>query len=95
MLCHALQSYQYDPETVLEYHPALADLYRTRIAQCISIAQVTKPVKHMIETMHIYNMVEFSDEGEEDLGSWLIGGSVMRSRCSSSSSCLARLLREV
>jgi hypothetical protein len=46
--------------------------------ECISMAQVTKPVKYMIDTMLLYSMEVHAEEGEGDSGSWLFGGSIVR-----------------
>lgn len=57
---------------------ATINLYRLRAAQCLTITNVTKPVKYMIETMLVYSMTEYADESDEDMGTWLLSGYVLR-----------------
>lgn len=80
ILAHAVRSYGRDKEVSPEQetNAALADLYRVRSAQCLTMAQLTKPVKYMVETLLLYSQLEFTEEGESDSGSWLLGGSAVR-----------------
>jgi len=81
MMCHALQSYRRHGEELLEYEGSsstIAELYRVRAAQCITIADMTKPTKFMVETMFLYAMAEYSDECDGDVGSWLLSGTIFR-----------------
>jgi len=81
VLCHALLSFHRNSEEPLEYHgtsAAIVDLYRVRTAQCLVIADIRKPVKHMVEAMMLYNMAEYADEGDGDMGSWLLSGNTLR-----------------
>ena len=80
-MCHALQSYRRNDAEPPEYRgttDATLDLYRLRAAQCLAITNVTKPVKHVIETMLVYSMMEYADESDDDIGTWLLSGYVLR-----------------
>lgn len=56
----------------------LADLYRTRAAQCIMAADVTRPSEYMIETLILYSLVEYIDQSDGDIGVWMIAGMIGR-----------------
>lgn len=58
--------------------PALIDLYRIRTAQCLTIADLTKPVDSMLEALMLYIMTEYSESKDGDLGTWLLSGTAMR-----------------
>jgi hypothetical protein len=76
-----MQSYDRNNEVPPEYQgasPAITDMYRVRAAQCLLIADLAKPVDLMIETLLIYTIVEYSDERDGDMGSWLLSGTLMR-----------------
>lgn len=80
-MCHALQSYRRTESEPPEYQgtiDAVIDLYRLRAAQCLAITNVTRPVKYMIEAMLVYSMTEYADESDEDMGTWLLAGYVLR-----------------
>ena len=80
-MCHTLQSYRRNDTEPPEYRGttgATLDLYRLRTAQCLAISNVTKPVKYMIETMLVYSMMEYADESDDDIGTWLLSGYVLR-----------------
>ncbi len=50
MLCIAMQSYARNDDVPPEYQgiaPAVMDLYRVRIAQCLVITDLTKPVRNI------------------------------------------------
>lgn len=52
MLCIAMQSYARNNDVPPEYQgtaPAIMDLYRVRMAQCLVITDLTKPVR---KTLH-------------------------------------------
>jgi len=51
MLCIAMHSYKRMNEVPSEYQetaPALVDLYRLRTAQCLTIADITRPVRRLL-----------------------------------------------
>lgn len=81
ILCHALQSYRRSDTEPSEYKGTLAttiELYRLRAAECLAITNVTKPAKYMIEAMLVYSMTEYADESDDDIGTWLLSGYVLR-----------------
>jgi hypothetical protein len=81
VLCHALQSYRHSDTEPPDYQGTTAatiELYRLGAAQCLAIANITKPVKFMIEAMLIYSMAEYADESDDELGTWLLAGYVLR-----------------
>ncbi|TGO54176.1 hypothetical protein BCON_0111g00190 [Botryotinia convoluta] len=80
-MCLALQSYARNNEIPPEYHDTLAtviDLYRICTAQCLIIADITRPVYLMIETMLCYAFIEYAYERDGDMGTWLLSGNIMR-----------------
>jgi hypothetical protein len=66
------------PEEYANNYMELTDLYRIRCAQCITIADITKPVEHMIEALLLYAMSEYSNQSDGDMGTWLISGTIVR-----------------
>ncbi|KAF4631297.1 hypothetical protein G7Y89_g6826 [Cudoniella acicularis] len=81
VLCFAMQSYNRNNDVPPEYEgtaPAIADLYRIRTAQCIVIADITKPGEYMIETLTLYAMCEYTSERDGDMGTWLLSGTMVR-----------------
>ncbi|KAE9375537.1 hypothetical protein N431DRAFT_332569 [Stipitochalara longipes BDJ] len=81
ILCIAMQSYTRANEVPPEYEgtaPALIQLYRVRTAQCLTIADLTKPVDFMVETLYLYASIEYADERDGDMGSYLLSGTMMR-----------------
>lgn len=80
-MCLALQSYARNKDAPPEYQDNLAvitDLYRIRTAQCLIIADITRPVYLMVETMLLYAFIEYSYERDGDMGTWLLSGTIMR-----------------
>ena len=81
IMCHALQSYGRNEIEPPEYQGTIGvmiELYRIRAAQCLLITDVTKPVRYMIEAMLVYSMAEYADESEDDMGTFLLSGYVLR-----------------
>ncbi|TGO84826.1 hypothetical protein BPOR_0460g00020 [Botrytis porri] len=69
-MCLALQSYARDNDVTPEYQDTLAtiiDLYRIRTAQCLTTADITRPVYLMIETMLCYAFIEYVCERDGDM----------------------------
>ncbi|TGO37703.1 hypothetical protein BHYA_0091g00370 [Botrytis hyacinthi] len=80
-MCLALQSYARNNDIPPEYQDTLAtviDLYRIRTAQCLIIADITRPVYLMIETMLCYAFIKYAYERDGDMGTWLLSGNIMR-----------------
>ncbi|KAH8818142.1 hypothetical protein F5882DRAFT_3166 [Hyaloscypha sp. PMI_1271] len=81
ILCIAMQSYTRTNEVPPEYDgtaPELIQLYRVRTAQCLTIADLTKPVDFMCETLYLYATIEYADERDGDMGTYLLSGTMMR-----------------
>ncbi|KAH8808043.1 fungal-specific transcription factor domain-containing protein [Xylogone sp. PMI_703] len=81
ILCLAMQSYQHHNDEPPEYRdtlPVLAELYRIRTAQCITIADISKPCEFMIEALLFHSYGEYGDQAEGDKGSWLMSATLMR-----------------
>lgn len=81
IVCFAMQSYARSNDIPPEYgsdYAEITDLYRVRAAQCIAIADITKPSEFMIETIILYSFSEFSSEGDGDMGTFLISGTIIR-----------------
>jgi hypothetical protein len=62
-----MQSYARTNEIPPEYQgtaPALTQLYRVRTAQCLTIADLTKPVRNLLdEGWRVINGLELTDPG--------------------------------
>jgi hypothetical protein len=76
-----MQSYEDTGEEPPEFQGTskiLSEMYRTRAAQCIVAADITKPTDYMIETLLIYSLVEYYDQTDGDITVWMISGLIMR-----------------
>jgi hypothetical protein len=76
-----MQSYNRNNEVPLEYQgtaPAITELYRIRTAQCLVIADITRPTDFMIETLNLYSHIEYSEQRDGDMGSYMLSGIMMR-----------------
>ena len=81
IMCFSVQSYRRNKQEPPEYHgtsAAIYELYRIRTAQCIGIADITRPVPSMLQTYFLYAMIEYADEGDGDMGTYLLSGTLMR-----------------
>ncbi|KAH7351102.1 hypothetical protein BKA65DRAFT_252229 [Rhexocercosporidium sp. MPI-PUGE-AT-0058] len=83
IFCLAMQSYTRSNEVPLEYQenaPELAELYRIRTAQCLIIADITKPVQTdlMIETLDLHSFAEYNSDQDGDIGTSVLSGMMMR-----------------
>ncbi|TVY14276.1 Equisetin cluster transcription factor eqxF [Lachnellula arida] len=78
---HAMQSYIRTGDIPPEYQgtlPAMVDQYRICAAQCIVLADITKPAEFTVETMMFYAMLEYTDSRDGDIGICLLSGTIMR-----------------
>jgi hypothetical protein len=81
IMCYSVQSYRRNKQEPPEYHrtsAAIMELYRIRAAQCVGIADITKPVPTMLQTFYLYAMVEYGDERDGDMGTYLLSGTLVR-----------------
>ncbi|KAM3085827.1 hypothetical protein ACMFMG_002885 [Clarireedia jacksonii] len=79
-LCMALQSYTRNNDAPSEYSDSLESLthlYRVRTVQCLTIADMTKPVDFMVETLLCYTFIEYAYERDGDMGTWLLSGTIV------------------
>ncbi|KAI9756147.1 MAG: hypothetical protein M4579_003960 [Chaenotheca gracillima] len=56
----------------------LSDTYRKRTVECLTSADICKPVPGMIETLILHLQGEFSRNRDSDLGVWMVGGVIAR-----------------
>lgn len=75
VLCLAIQQ---EPSKDKGASEDLADLYRIRTAECLTLADITSPGKYMIETMILYVFIEYSRGAESDMSCWLLTGLLVR-----------------
>jgi hypothetical protein len=66
------------PEEYANNYPETTDFFRVRCAQCITIADITKPVEFMIEALTLYAMTEYTNQSDGDMGTWLVSGIMVR-----------------
>jgi hypothetical protein len=81
IMCFSLQSYRRNKQEPHEYLGTLAttlELYRIRTAQCIGIADITKPGLSMLRTCYLYAIIEYADERDGDMGTYLLSGTLGR-----------------
>lgn len=77
----AMQSYIRTGDIPPEYQgtvPAMVDQYRICAAQCIVLADITKPAEFSVETLMFYTLLEYTDSRDGDMGIWLLSGTIMR-----------------
>ncbi|KAL2071563.1 hypothetical protein VTL71DRAFT_12798 [Oculimacula yallundae] len=82
ILCLAMQSYNRSPgDAPPEYQengPELAELYRVYTAQCLVIADITKPTEFMIETLDLHSFAEYDSDRDGDIGTSMLSGIMMK-----------------
>ncbi|KAG9229565.1 hypothetical protein BJ875DRAFT_187291 [Amylocarpus encephaloides] len=81
VLCFAMQSYIRNNDIPPEYETTCFDtgeLYRVRAAQCIQVADITKPTEFMVEALNTYAIIEYTSERDGDMGTWLLCGIIVR-----------------
>ena len=81
IMCYSVQSYRRNKQEPPEYQAtsvAVIELYRIRTAQCIGIADITKPVPALLQTFYLYAMIEYGDERDGDMGTYLLSGTLVR-----------------
>ncbi|KAG0652489.1 Fusarisetin A cluster transcription factor fsa6 [Hyphodiscus hymeniophilus] len=81
IMCFSLQWYRRNKQEPPGYHGTSAtimELYRLRTAQCIAVADMTKPVISMLQTFYMYAIIEYADEADGDMGTYLLSGHLVR-----------------
>ena len=81
ILCLAMHSYYRLDDEPPEYRGkslALAANYRALTGQCLLLADFTKPVNHMIETMVLHLHCEYARSRDAEVGVWVLVGMIVR-----------------
>ncbi len=79
--CHAMHSYHRMGDEPPEYRGktlSLANNYRALTGQCLLLADFTKPVNHMIETLILHLHSEYARGREAEAGIWVLVGMIVR-----------------
>jgi len=75
---HSYEDTDEEPPEFQGTSKILSEMYRTRAAQCIAAADITRPTDYMIETILIYSLVEYYDQVDGDTTVWMLSGLIMR-----------------
>ena len=81
ILCLAMHSYFRMDDEPPEYRDkslALAANYRCLTGQCLLLADFTKPVNHMIETLVLHLHCEYARNRDAEVGTWVLVGMIVR-----------------
>lgn len=81
ILCLAMHSYYRMGDEPPEYQgkgQSLAATYRNLTAQCLLLADITRPVNHMIETLILHLHSEIAKNREAEVGVWVLVGMIVR-----------------
>lgn len=81
ILCLAMHSYHRMGDEPPEYRgkgQSLATTYRNLTAECILLADFTRPVNHMIETLILHLHSEIIKNREAEVGVWVLVGMIVR-----------------
>ena len=81
ILCLAMHSYYRMDDEPPEYRGkslATAAHYRALTGQCLLLADFTKPVNHMIETLVLHLHGEYSRTRDTEVGVWVLVGMIVR-----------------
>lgn len=76
-----MQSYSRLGDEPPEYHGktlVLANKYRALTGQCLHLADITKPVNHMIETLILHLHSEHARNRDSEAGIWVLVGMIVR-----------------
>ena len=79
--CLAMYSYHRMGDEPPEYRgkaQSLGNKYRTLTGQCLVLADFTKPVNHMIETLVLHLHSEYARTREAEVGIWVLVGMIVR-----------------
>lgn len=81
ILCLAMHSYFRMDDEPPEFRGkslALAASYRALTGQCLLLADFTKPVNHMIETLVLHLHCEYARNRDAEVGTWVLVGIIVR-----------------
>ena len=81
MMRLAMMSYHRDGDEPPEFRGKSLDLagqYRTQMAQCLVLADYTKPHKYVIETLILHLHSEFARSRETEVSVWVLVGMIAR-----------------
>ena len=81
IMCLAMHSFHRAGDEPAEYRGKTLDLaseYRALTAQCLLLADFTKPVTHMIETLILHLHGEYARSREAEVGVWVLVGMIAR-----------------
>lgn len=81
ILSLAMHSYDRMGDEPPEYRgkgQSLAITYRNLTAQCLLLADFTKPVNHMIETLVLHLQSEYAKNRDTEVGIWVLVGMIVR-----------------
>ena len=80
-MCLAMHSYYRMDDEPPEFRGkslALAANYRSLTGQCLLLADFTKPVNHMIETLVLHLHCEYARSRDAEVGTWVLVGMIVR-----------------
>jgi hypothetical protein len=81
ILCLAMHSYHRMGDEPPEYRgraKSLAASYRNLTGQCLVLADFTKPVNQMIETLLLHLLGEYARSPDAEVGVWVLAGMIVR-----------------
>ena len=81
ILCLTMHSYNKLDDEPPEYRGkslSIAAQYRSLTGQCLLLADFTKPVNHMIETLVLHLHGEYARNRDAEVGVWVIVGMIVR-----------------
>ena len=81
IMCLAMHSYYRMDDEPPEFRGkslALAANYRSLTGQCLLLADFTKPVNHMIETLVLHLHCEYARNRDAEVGTWVLVGMIVR-----------------
>ena len=81
LMCLAMHSYSRMDDEPPEFRGkslALAANYRCLTGQCLLLADFTKPVNHMIETLVLHLHCEYARNRDAEVGTWVLVGMIVR-----------------
>ena len=81
IMCLAMHSYFRMDDEPPEFRGkslALAANYRGLTGQCLLLADFTKPVNHMIETLVLHLHCEYARNRDAEVGTWVLVGMIVR-----------------